>query len=244
MKNLMNYITESDNILNNITNKFISVLLSRFKTGELSSTKNTKRRILMYLMNTDNMFNEFLDPTSRYGISQSYAGNKMLKKFIKEHPHFSKKNIELLDETELNEYVNLCKPIFFSEYFSEIDKDLKETDNKIEIERVIKLESDLERLANQLDFYTGLGIYWSFYKGGAYSSLDEVKSEPVYVTLKVRANLDAVSLEDTRHALMNASEEAEITLKSGSFVELYEMTFKFKGKVKKYKLKQPILAKI
>ena len=74
--------------------------------------------------------------------------------------------------------------------------------------------------------------------------MDEVKSEPVFVTLKALANLDAISLEDTRQALLNASEEAEITLKSDSVVELYEIVFKLNGKIKKYKLKQPILAKI
>lgn len=244
MKNFVDYITESDDVLNRVIRQFSSVLLSRFKTGKLSSALNTKKRILMYLMNTDDLFNEFIDPLSRDGISWSYAGNRMLKKFIREHPNFSKKNIKLLDETELNEYIDLCKPIFFREYFSEIDKDLKETDNKIKIERVIKIESDLERLADQLDFYTSLGIYWSFYKGNAYSSLDEVESEPVFVTLKALANLDAISLEDTRQALLNASEEAEITLKSDSVVELYEIVFKLNGKIKKYKLKQPILAKI
>ena len=244
MKNFVDYITESDDVLDRVIRQFSSVLLSRFKPGKLSSALNTKKRILMYLMNTDDLFNEFIDPSSHDGISWSYAGNRMLKKFIREHPHFSKKNIKLLNETELNEYVNLCKPIFFREYFSEIDKDLKETDNNIKIERVIKIESDLERLANQLDFYASLGIYWSFYKGNAYSSLDEVKSEPVYVTLKALANLDAISLEDTRQALLNASEEAEITLKSDSVVELYEIAFKLNSKIKKYKLKQPILAKI
>lgn len=246
MKNFVDYITESDDVLDRVIRQFSSVLLSRFKTGKLSSSPilNTKKRILMYLMNTDDLFSEFIDPLSHDGISWSYAGNRMLKKFIREHPHFSNKNLKLLDETELNEYVNLCKPIFFREYFSEIDKDLKEIDNKIKIERVIKIESDLERLADQLDFYTSLGIYWSFYKGNAYSSLDEVKSEPVFVTLKALANLDAISLEDTRQALLNASEEAEITLKSDSVVELYEIVFKLNGKIKKYKLKQPILAKI
>lgn len=246
MKNFVEYITESDDVLDKVIQQFISVLLSRFKTGKLSSSPilNTKKRILMYLMNTDGLFNEFIDPSSYDGISGSYAGNRMLKKFIREHPNFSNKNIDLLDETELNEYVNLCKPIFFREYFSDIDKDLKEVDNKIKIERVIKIESDLERLANQLDFYASLGIYWSFYKGNAYSSLDEVKSEPVYVTLKALANLDAISLENTRQALLKASEEAEITLKSDSVVELYEIVFKLNGKIKKYKLKQPILAKI
>ena len=244
MKNFVDYITESDDVLDRVIRQFSSVLLSRFKPGKLSSALNTKKRILMYLMNTDDLFNEFIDPSSHDGISWSYAGNRMLKKFIREHPHFSKKNLKLLDETELNEYIDLCKPIFFREYFSEIDKDLKETDNKIKIERVIKIESDLERLANQLDFYASLGIYWSFYKGNAYSSLDEVKSEPVFVTLKALANLDAISLEDTRQALLNASEEAEITLKSDSVVELYEIAFKLNGKIKKYKLKQPILAKI
>ena len=169
MKNFVDYITESDDVLDRVIRQFSSVLLSRFKPGKLSSALNTKKRILMYLMNTDDLFNEFIDPSSHDGISWSYAGNRMLKKFIREHPHFSKKNIKLLDETELNEYINLCKPIFFREYFSEIDKDLKETDNKIKIERVIKIKSDLERLANQLDFYTSLGIYWSFYKGNAYS---------------------------------------------------------------------------
>lgn len=246
MKNFVEYITESDDVLDKVIQQFISVLLSRFKTGKLSSSPilNTKKRILMYLMNTDGLFNEFIDPSSHDGISWSYAGNRMLKKFIKEHPHFSNKNIKMLDKTELNEYIDLCKPIFFREYFSEIDKDLKEIDNKIKIERVIKIESDLERLANQLDFYASLGIYWSFYKGNAYSSLDEVKSEPVFVTLKALANLDAISLEDTRQALLHASEEAEITLKSDSLVELYEIVFKLNGKIKKYKLKQPILAKI
>ena len=244
MKNFVDYITESDDVLDRVIRQFSSVLLSRFKPGKLSSALNTKKRILMYLMNTDDLFNEFIDPSSHDGISWSYAGNRMLKKFIREHPHFSKKNLKLLDETELNEYIDLCKPIFFREYFSEIDKDLKETDNNIKIERVIKIESDLERLANQLDFYTSLGIYWSFYKGNAYSSLDEVKSEPVFVTLKALANLDAISLEDTRQALLNASEEAEITLKSDSVVELYEIAFKLNSKIKKYKLKQPILAKI
>lgn len=244
MKNFVDYITESDDVLDRVIRQFSSVLLSRFKPGKLSSALNTKKRILMYLMNTDDLFNEFIDPSSHDGISWSYAGNRMLKKFIREHPHFSKKNLKLLDETELNEYIDLCKPIFFREYFSEIDKDLKETDNKIKIERVIKIESDLERLANQLDFYASLGIYWSFYKGNAYSSLDEVKSEPVFVTLKALANLDAISLEDTRQALLNASEEAEITLKSDSVVELYEIAFKLNSKIKKYKLKQPILAKI
>ena len=244
MKNFVDYITESDDVLDRVIRQFSSVLLSRFKPGKLSSALNTKKRILMYLMNTDDLFNEFIDPSSHDGISWSYAGNRMLKKFIREHPHFSKKNLKLLDETELNEYIDLCKPIFFREYFSEIDKDLKETDNNIKIERVIKIESDLERLANQLDFYASLGIYWSFYKGNAYSSLDEVKSEPVFVTLKALANLDAISLEDTRQALLNASEEAEITLKSDSVVELYEIAFKLNSKIKKYKLKQPILAKI
>ena len=66
----------------------------------------------------------------------------------------------------------------------------------------------------------------------------------MFVTLKALANLDAISLEDTRQALLNASEEAEITLKSDSVVELYEIVFKLNGKIKKYKLKQPILAKI
>ena len=253
MKNFVEYITESDDVLDKVIQQFISVLLSRFKTGKLSSSPilNTKKRILMYLMNTDGLFNEFIDPSSYDGISGSYAGNRMLKKFIREHPNFSNKNIDLLDETELNEYVNLCKPIFFREYFSDIDKDLKEVDNKITVDfsmtlvgNVIKIESDLERLANQLDFYASLGIYWSFYKGNAYSSLDEVKSEPVYVTLKALANLDAISLENTRQALLKASEEAEITLKSDSVVELYEIVFKLNGKIKKYKLKQQILAKI
>ena len=233
MKNFVDYITESDDVLDRVIRQFSSVLLSRFKPGKLSSALNTKKRILMYLMNTDDLFNEFIGPSSHDGISWSYAGNRMLKKFIREHPNFSKKNLKLLDETEFNEYIDLCKPIFFREYFSEIDKDLKETDNKIKIERVIKIESDLERLANQLDFYTSLGIFWSFYKGNAYSSLDEVKSEPVFVTLKALANLDAISLEDTRQALLNASEEAEITLKSDSVVELYEIVFKLNGKIKK-----------
>ena len=137
MKNFVDYITESDDVLDKVIQQFISVLLSRFKPGKLSSALNTKKRILMYLMNTDGLFNEFIDPSSYDGISWSYAGNRMLKKFIKEHPHFSNKNIKMLDKTELNEYVNLCKPIFFREYFSDIDKDLKEIDNKIKIERVI-----------------------------------------------------------------------------------------------------------
>lgn len=246
MKHLNAFITESKCECDDAIDAFIGIMMQRCRTGELKRD-DAKQRLLQFLMDDDDEFLNFIDPSSRFGIRYSTRGSNALKKFMKKYPHFDKdaERFNLNDE-QYHEYVEMCKPIYFREMFSEIDVDLKTRDDKLMVERVIKIESNVDALRDQMDFYNnGIGIYWSFYRGGAYSSLDEVQSEPIYVRIRALANNDCVAQYDTKRALLNAGEEAEITMKSDAFIELYEMEFTYNDKcVRKHRFKPHILCKI
>lgn len=225
---------------------YINHLISISKTGTVSSLKDTRAAILNFLKREDDEFEQFIDPTDKYGIRYTSKGASMLKKFKKEHPEFDDRVEQFnLDSDTYREYCSKCERLFFDRLYSSIDKDLKTQDGKIQVERVIKIESDIEALYNQLDFYSErLGIYWSFYRGGAYSALDEVSSEPIFVRIKALVPIQSVSLYETKRALLNAGEEAEITIKTDAEVEVYEIDFEYRGKtVKRHKLKQHIICK-